>query len=262
MIQLKALIIENAGIAPGYYRMRLLAPDIAAAAQPGQFIQLRVAEAACTDPLLPRPISLYRINRTAGELELIYKTVGRGTRILADRQTGGTITILGPIGKGFTLPKNATKLALVGGGVGMPPLFCLAETLRAWQPELAITLFYGARSRADLLELDRWQGLGVTVWAATEDGSWGSPGLVTQILIDQMQQVKYDYLAACGPKPMLRAVQQLALERGLPGELSLEAHMACGVGACLGCTCQTTNGYRRVCVDGPVFNLSEVKFDA
>jgi dihydroorotate dehydrogenase electron transfer subunit len=262
MIQVKALIIENTGIAPGYYRLQLLAPEIAAAAQPGQFIQLRVAEAACTDPLLPRPISLYRINRSAGELELIYKTVGRGTGILADCQSGRTITVRGPIGKGFTLPDHAAKLALVAGGVGMPPLFCLAETLRAQRSELAISLFYGVRSRVDLMELDRWRELGVTVWVATEDGSWGSPGLVTQILIDQMRQVKYDYLAACGPKPMLRAVQQLALDHRLPGELSLEAHMACGVGACLGCACQTTTGYRRVCVDGPVFDLSEVKFDA
>jgi dihydroorotate dehydrogenase electron transfer subunit len=262
MIQVKALLIENTGIAPGYYRMRLSAPEVAAVAQPGQFIQLRVAEAACTDPLLPRPISFFRINRTAGELELIYKTVGRGTQILAAQPTGVLLEILGPLGNGFTPPATSGKIALVGGGVGMPPLFCLAETLRVCQPELSITLFYGARSRADLLELDRWRELGVTVFAVTEDGSLGSRGLVTPILFEQMQQVNYDYLAACGPKPMLKAVQQLALDHQLTGELSLEAHMACGVGACLGCTCQTTRGYRRVCVDGPVFSLNEVKFDA
>jgi dihydroorotate dehydrogenase electron transfer subunit len=262
MIQLKALIIENVGIAPGYYRMRLLAPEIAAAAQPGQFLQLRVAEPTCTDPLLPRPISIYRIKRSAGELELIYKTVGRGTRILAAQPTGALLDIMGPLGRGFTPPEAAAIIALVGGGVGMPPLFCLAETLRIKQPELAISLFYGARSRVDLLELDCWRELGVTVFAATEDGSWGSRGLVTSILAEQTKQVHYDYLAACGPEPMLKAVQQLALDRQLTGELSLEARMACGIGACLGCTCQTTKGYRRVCVDGPVFNLSEVQFDA
>jgi dihydroorotate dehydrogenase electron transfer subunit len=261
MVHLNALILENNALAPGYYRMRLLAPEVAAAAQPGQFIQARVAEPTCTDPLLARPISLYRINRQAGEVELIYKTVGRGTRLLAELTRGKMVAIFGPIGVGFTVPETAAALVLVGGGVGMPPLYGLAETLREQRPTVTIDLFYGGRSCSDLLELDRWRDLGITVFAVTEDGSCGAKGLVTHHLVAQLQQVRYDYLAACGPEPMLRAVQRLALERQLAGELSLEAYMACGVGACLGCTCRTTKGYRRVCVDGPVFNLSEVKFD-
>jgi dihydroorotate dehydrogenase electron transfer subunit len=262
MIQLKALILENNALAPGYYRMRLLAPEIAATARPGQFIQIRVAEATNTDPLLPRPISLYRIDQAQGAIEIIYKTVGRGTALLAADRAGQTLEILGPLGNGFTVPENAATIALVGGGVGMPPLFGLSESLHRSRSQLTIHLFYGGRSRSDLLELERWHELGVTIYTATEDGSCGAAGLVTQIFTERLQQVAYQYLAACGPKPMLRAVQQLALEYRLPGELSLEAHMACGVGACLGCTCHTAQGYRRVCVDGPVFNLSEVKLDA
>jgi dihydroorotate dehydrogenase electron transfer subunit len=261
MFQLKALILENNALAPGYYRMRLLAPKIAVAAQPGQFIQLRVGAASCTDPLLPRPISIYRIDQKNGAIELIYKIVGRGTGLLAALPTGQTLETLGPIGQGFTVPEDAAIVALVGGGVGMPPLFALAEMLRVSRPDTVIDLFYGGRHRSDLLELDRWRELGINLSVATEDGSYGTVGLVTQILAERIQKVAYHYLAACGPQPMLKAVQQLALQHRLPGELSLEAQMACGVGACLGCVCQTTQGYRRVCADGPVFNLSEVKFN-
>jgi dihydroorotate dehydrogenase electron transfer subunit len=261
MFQLKALILENIALAPGYYRLRLLAPEIAAAAQPGQFIQLRAGAASCTDPLLPRPISIYRIDQKNGAVELIYKAVGRGTALFAALTTGQTLETFGPIGQGFTVPKDAVAVALVAGGVGMPPLFALAETLRVSRPNTVIDLFYGGRRRSDLLELDRWRELGINLAVATEDGSFGTVGLVTQILAEQLQKVDYHYLAACGPQPMLKAVQQLALEHRLPGEFSLEAHMACGVGACLGCTCRTNQGYRRVCVDGPVFNLSEVKLD-
>ncbi|HYH04297.1 MAG TPA: dihydroorotate dehydrogenase electron transfer subunit [Bacillota bacterium] len=260
MIQVKALITENTVLAPGYYRIGLLAPEVASQAQPGQFVQIRVAGESCTDPLLSRPISIYRVDRTTGMIFLIYKTVGRGTTILAGEARGAILEVLGPIGNGFHMPENAKGVALVGGGVGMPPLYCLAELLKAKQPELSITLFYGGRSRSDILELEAWEQLGVELCVATEDGSYGTKGLVTTMLLNKLQDKKFDYLAACGPEPMLKAVQQIALEQQLAGEISLEAHMACGVGACLGCTCNTAKGYRRVCVDGPVFNLSEVTF--
>jgi dihydroorotate dehydrogenase electron transfer subunit len=261
MFQSKVLITENINLAPGYHRIRLLAPEIANAAQPGQFVQIRVGDEATTDPLLARPISIYRIDLPGNSLELIYKTVGRGTQSLAGKNTGETLEIIGPIGKGFTLPSAAQQVGLIGGGVGMPPLYCLAETLHATRPGLQMTLFYGGKSRVDLLELERWDRLGVEVCAATEDGAYGTQGLVTQIILDKLQTQKYDYFASCGPKPMLKAVREIALAHQIPGELSLEAHMACGIGACLGCTCKTKQGYSRVCVDGPVFPLSEVSLD-
>jgi dihydroorotate dehydrogenase electron transfer subunit len=261
MYQLKAIIIENINLAPGYHRLRLLAPEIAAAAQPGQFIQIRVGDEETTDPLLSRPISIYRIDSPGSSIDLIYKTVGRGTRMLAGIIPGATLEIIGPLGKGFTLPEHTQKVGLIGGGVGMPPLYSLAARLRAVAPDLSITLFYGGRSRADLLELDSWDRLGVEVCAATEDGSYGVQGLVTRVLLEKISVEKFDYFAACGPKPMLKAVREIAIANRIPGELSLEAHMACGVGACLGCTCKTGQGYRRVCVDGPVFPLEEVCLD-
>jgi dihydroorotate dehydrogenase electron transfer subunit len=159
------------------------------------------------------------------------------------------------------VPDSATNLALVAGGVGMPPLSFFAETLRRSRPDVPIALFYGGRSRADLLELTRWQALGVRIFPATDDGSYGDHGLVTAPLHAEHHRQPFDYLAACGPRPMLRAVQQFGLAEGIPGQLSLEARMACGVGACLGCVCAVVSGNRRVCVDGPVFALDEVRFD-
>lgn len=261
MYQLKAIITENINLAPGYHRMRLLAPEIAAAAQPGQFVQIRLGDEKTTDPLLARPISIYRIDSPGSSIDLIYKTVGRGTRMLAGIISGATLEIIGPLGKGFTLPEHIRKVGLIAGGVGMPPLYCLAAKLRAVNPDLPITLFYGGRSRTDLLELDSWERLGVEVYAATEDGTYGEQCLVTRVLLEKISAEKFDYCAACGPKPMLKAVREIALANRISGELSLEAHMACGVGACLGCTCKTEQGYRRVCVDGPVFPLEEVCLD-
>lgn len=260
MIQVKAIITENVNLAPGYCRMGLMVPEIAHQARPGQFVQIRVVGENCTDPLLYRPISIYRIDRANGIIKLIYKVVGRGTSILAGVSQGEILEVLGPIGTGFQVPENAARVALVGGGVGMPPLYCLAEDLKARSRKPEITFFYGGRSRIDILELEAWNKLGVELCVATEDGSYGTKGLVTEVLLDKLQGTSFDYLAACGPQPMLKAVQLIGLERQMAGALSLEAHMACGVGACLGCTCNTTKGYRRVCVDGPVFDLSEVSF--
>jgi dihydroorotate dehydrogenase electron transfer subunit len=257
----QALIVSVSALSPHYYLLTLQAPDIAAAAQPGQFAQVRVARPGVLDPLLARPLSIYRADAVSGQVSFIFKVVGHGTALLAAYTAGETLTLLGPIGQGFTVPERVEHLALVAGGVGMPPLYFLAETLRRARPNMAITLCYGGRSRADLLELPRWETLGVRIFAATDDGSYGSHGLVTVPLSDEHVQHPFDYLAACGPRPMLRAVQQFGLAEGIPGQLSLEARMACGVGACLGCVCAVVSGNRRVCIDGPVFALDEVRFD-
>ena len=259
MIQQEALILETALLSAGYYRLKLLAPDIADQALPGQFIQIRAADDGSLDPLLARPISLYRIDPQKGSVSIIVKTVGRGTAQLVAKQRGELLKVWGPLGNGFAVPEAARSLALVAGGVGMPPLFGLAEQLRRERPELQLELFYGGRTQRDLLELDQWEAAGIPVRAVTEDGSYGERGLVTAALQKRLAEQNYDFLAACGPAPMLQAVRQLALAAGIPGQLSLEAYMACGVGACLGCVCKHKEGYRRVCVDGPVFAMDEVE---
>lgn len=261
MIALRALIQEARILAPGYYGLWLNAPEIAAAAIPGQFMQVRVGDGETTDPLLPRPISFYRIDRETGTIALLFKAVGKGTRILAGKRTGELLSIYGPLGNGFQIPADRKRIALIAGGIGMPPLYCLAADLRLRRPDLEMVLFYGGRGRRDLLELDQWERLGVEVVAATGDGSFGAKGLVTAAFEERHWHQPYDYLVACGPNPMLMAVQRLAAAEGIPGLLSLEAYMACGVGACLGCSCRTNRGYRRVCVDGPVFSMGEVTLE-
>ena len=254
----KGLITENENLAPGYYRLSFLVPEVAALAGPGQFIQIRVAEPGSNDPLLPRPISIFRIQKSTGIISVIYKTVGRGTSLLSGFRSGELINLLGPIGNGFSIPENVQNVALIAGGVGMPPLFCLAESFLQNLPDCNINLFYGGRSVRDLLELDLWSQTGVKLFTTTEDGSFGELGFITPVFLKEHKMQKFDYIAACGPQPMLKAVQEIALTEEINGELSLESHMACGVGACLGCTCQTNSGYKRVCVDGPVFPIKEV----
>ena len=260
--QVEARVVAVAPLSPDYFVLTLLAPYLAETARPGQFAQLRVARRHTLDPLLARPISIYHTDPASGQAAFLVKIVGRGTTILSQITPGEAITVLGPLGVGFTIPRTVTALGLVAGGVGMPPMYALAAAMKQRRPALPIILFYGGRSQADLLELPRWQALGVIPRLATDDGSVGYHGLVTVPLQDAVANREIDFVAACGPRPMLRAVQGIALDAGLPGQLSLEAHMACGVGACLGCVCATVTGNRRVCVDGPVFGLEEVVFNA
>lgn len=256
----RSKICEIKEVAPGYCRLKIIAPEIAAAAKPGQFVEVRVGNDDSVDPLLARPISIFRINTAEGSISLLFKIVGRGTKLLASKAKGENITLWGPIGNGFSIPEGAKNIALIAGGIGMPPLFCLQEHLSSSPNPPQITLFYGGRTGRDLLETDLWEKNRIPVKLATEDGSAGFKGFVTDLLVSEHQNNHYDFLVACGPAPMLAAVQKLASLTGLTGQISLESYMACGVGACLGCVCQTGKGFRRVCVDGPVFSIEEVIF--
>jgi dihydroorotate dehydrogenase electron transfer subunit len=258
LFNVKVLITENRMLGPEYYLLSLLAPELAAEAKPGQFIQLEVAAPETVDPILPRPISVFRILRKEGILQVIFKTVGRGTRGLAERKTGELVNIRGPFGSGFSIPDEVQTPALIAGGIGMPPLFCLAEELKKRPGIQKITFFYGGRTHRDLLELDRWTELGAQIYPATEDGSYGAPGFITNVFQETHTQKAFDYIVACGPAPMLQAVGEIAKKLQIPGQISMESYMACGVGACLGCVCETQSGYKRVCVEGPVFDMSEV----
>lgn len=254
----KVLIIENTSLGPCYYRLTILASEVAANAKPGQFVQIRVAASQCQDPLLSRPISIFRVDESTDRVSMIYKVVGRGTSMLAGLKAGELLEILGPLGNGFVSAESARNIAFIAGGVGMPPLFCFGEYLKRSNFNYNISLFYGGRSSLDLLELDLWSHIATGLFTATEDGSAGRQGLVTETFLEEHHRTEFDFIAACGPQPMLQAIQKIALAEGISGQLSLEAHMACGIGACLGCTCKTKQGYKRVCVDGPVFPIQEV----
>lgn len=253
------------GQATGYYHLVLTAPLIARESRPGQFVMVRCADEQALDPLLARPLNIFRFHPGEGKIELIFRVVGRGTSWLARRKPGDSLSLLGPLGNGFSSLENYRRILLVAGGIGMPALFSLVEQKgkvgSSIEHNQEFVLLYGARTKDELVFLDLWRGAGVRVLTATDDGSAGFHGTVTQAAeAIRISPEEFDFYCACGPRPMLKAVQEMMARHGVPGELCLEEFMACGVGACVGCVCETVHGYRRVCTDGPVFPAGEVIF--
>jgi dihydroorotate dehydrogenase electron transfer subunit len=269
-MQFVARILSNVEISPGYWRIRLTAPRQFASAKPGQFVMARVNDGI--DPLLRRPLAIFNIGtRTPAEsggavqlwFEMLYKVVGKGTARLSTRRETDGINILGPLGKGFEMGGDDEEKLLVGGGIGLAPLYLLATAL-VKRPS-PVRLFAGGRTRDDLLCLTDFETLGVDCHGATEDGSFGARGFVTTALNRHLDALEGKAtLYACGPDGMLRALAGIAAERALPCQVSLEGHMACGVGACLGCVVTgekhspQTPDYRCICTEGPVFESGEL----
>ncbi|MCG8430407.1 MAG: dihydroorotate dehydrogenase electron transfer subunit [Candidatus Omnitrophica bacterium] len=257
--QLTARIVNQRRVAEGYYTMRIECPQIARSARPGQFVTLRVG--AGYEPLLRRPLGVHRIMGT--KVELLYEVVGKGTRLLSDKAAGQTVDIMGPLGNGFDLSRaqGAEHIILVAGGMGVAPLMFLAEKVMGYARGKTIMLL-GAKTRKRIVCAAGLRTAGCTVKIATDDGSRGHKGYVSELL---KQTVTQDVcrpqtaIYACGPRPMLAAVAEVCAQCGLSAQVSLEEHMACGMGACLGCVVRThNNGYQRVCKEGPVFDVHEV----
>ena len=259
-LQMNCKVLDNSEISPQLYMMLLEAPELAAIAQPGQFVHVRVADTS--DPLLRRPISLHGIDKQNGTITLLYQVVGRGTQLLAQWEKGREIDVMGPLGKGFILPEEVENITVVGGGIGAAPLFPLLSLLK--QSGKKIKVIFGARNKEALIGLDKIREMGLDTYIATDDGSAGHKGFVTDILIQENKHLKPDYIYACGPEPMLAKVVEIALAAGIPGQVSLEERMGCGVGACLACVCKIKVGdgfnYSKVCNEGPVYDLREVLF--
>ncbi len=251
-----ATLIEIRPLAQGYSVLTFDAPAIAAEAQPGQFVHVRIP--SLEPSRLRRPFSIYDADPVTGRLYILYKVVGYGTQKLAALPVGTQLDILGPVGKPFPLTPDGTPY-LVGGGYGVAPLWFLATRL----PRKGI-LFVGGRTGADILEVDRFRELGWEVQIATQDGSFGTQGLVTVPLDAALAANPHAELYACGPDGMLKAVGERAIRHEIKGWLSLDKHMVCGVGACLACVQKikrATDGAEvlaRVCVDGPVFEAREI----
>ncbi|MHB0885408.1 MAG: dihydroorotate dehydrogenase electron transfer subunit [Bacillota bacterium] len=245
-----------------FHRLRLHAPAVAEAARAGQFIHLRCAPPGQWDPLLRRPLSLHRIDRGRGEVEVLFRVAGRGTGFLAGLAEGDEVDLIGPLGQGFPtdLAEGETAV-LVAGGIGVAPLVALAEKLA--EKGAPLTAAVGAQTSAGLVGLDELGKVAGRVATATDDGSSGHHGFVTELLAGLLERVARPVVYACGPEPMLRRVQAMVTEGGprVRGYLSLEARLACGVGACLGCAVRRagpTTTYYHVCHDGPVFGAGEV----
>jgi len=254
----KCRVLEHTDIGSGYRCIVFEAPQIASAAEPGQFVHVRVP--ALEASALRRPFSIF--NAENGRLELLYKTVGRGTAALNAVKPGDEVSVMGPLGHGFPTDCSGEPL-LVGGGFGVAPLYFLARIMKG--KVLSPKLFVGGRTKSDLLALDRFAALGVQVFPATNDGSAGAKGLVTDPLDDELIRLRgagrQFELFACGPDPMLKAVSMRATGSKSRGWISMDRHMVCGVGACYACIQKTVRGNSRCCIEGPVFAAADLVWD-
>jgi len=271
-MQFKTTILSNVELSPGYFRMRLSVPGVTALSIPGQFLMVKVRDAI--DPLLRRPFGIFDVGGCDSEyaeggtktyLEILYKVVGKGTGVLANLHHGDHLDLLGPLGKGFVTNGAAGEKILVGGGVGLAPLYYLAREL---VKHSRVHLFAGGRTREDILCITEFDRLGVETYVATDDGTLGEEGVVTDVMERYLaKKTSSKTIFACGPYPMLKAVARIAERFMIPCQVSLEAYMACGVGACLGCVVKGKNHteeipeYLCVCKDGPVFDALELLWD-
>ena len=237
---------ENIKLAEGVYRMKL-AGDISAITAPGQFVNIKL-----DGHFLRRPISVNDISEN--ELTIIYKILGEGTREMSQYEVGRELDVLTGLGNGYSIElmkeevPSRTTIALIGGGVGIPPLYLLAKQLIASGEKVHVVL--GFNSSCDVFYEKEFLALGAEVSVATADGSYGIKGFVTDILPSD-----YSYFFTCGPEPMLKAVYKATTT---PGQMSFEERMGCGFGACMGCSCKTVTGYKRICKEGPVLRKEEV----
>ena len=260
-------IIDNRCTAPGHFLMTLRLASAFETPAPGQFVMIR--EAGRSDPLLARPISVFDFHRYGDHcvLEILYRVAGRGTSLFSGMRSGDEATVLGPLGRGFTLPAGIGRALFVAGGVGVAPLHFLVHSglLTAGAQRPVETIFYlGARSRDLLTGVERLDGF-CDLRMCTDDGSRGHRGPVTDLLKRDIDDYDPSQTAifACGPKPMIRTLACLLENTLIPCQVSLEERMACGIGACLGCAIAIggpgrKTEYRRVCEDGPVFDLREI----
>lgn len=240
MKQERFTIVSNAALTDSVYRM-VLHGDTSAITEPGQFVNIKI------DGLyLRRPISVCDVEE--GNLTIVYKTVGRGTERLAAMQTG-TLDILTGLGNGYDLTLAGDKPVLLGGGVGVPPMYLLAKRLIAQGKKVQVIL--GFNTKGEVFYESEFRSLGAEVTVTTADGSYGVPGFVTAPLKD----MAYSYFYACGPEPMLKAVYAAS---DTSGQMSFEKRMGCGFGACMGCSCKTLTGYKRICKEGPVMKKEEI----
>lgn len=251
-------VLDNRLIAPDLYVMDFVAPLIAQECQPGQFLHIRTSSTC--DPLLRRPFSIYDVLPGSCIISLLYRVVGRGTGLLTNIEVDDEIDVTGPLGRGFSLPEKPEDILLVGGGVGVAPLMYLGRQLI--ERGCRVQLLLGAATTEQLIAGQRFEKIGIRVKMASLDGAPGYQGLVTDLL-DMENPASYNRLYTCGPEAMMARVAEWAIQNKVGGELSLEEHMACGVGACLGCARQLKpgqNGYAKICQDGPVFDINSVSF--
>ena len=237
-------ILSNEALTSSVYRMTLEG-DTSAITAPGQFVNIRLA-----GKFLRRPISV--CDWEDGKLTLVYKVVGHGTAQMAAMTPGESLDLLTGLGNGYDLGLVGDAPLLVGGGVGVPPMYGLAKRLRAMGKEVQVIL--GFNTKEEIFYEQEFKDLGCAVTVTTADGSYGVKGFVT----DAMKNLRYSHFCACGPEPMLKALYKASRTSG---QMSFEERMGCGFGACMGCSCKTLTGSKRICKDGPVMKKEEILWD-
>ncbi|OGX38984.1 MAG: hypothetical protein A3C53_03685 [Omnitrophica WOR_2 bacterium RIFCSPHIGHO2_02_FULL_68_15] len=268
-LQRRARVAANRRIARDHYLLTLACPDVARAAQPGQFIHLQCAAPSAWrggGPLLRRPFSLYDVDRRRGACDLIYKVVGLGTETLREAVVGDTLDVLGPLGTTFTADDTVTRALLVGGGVGIPPLYYWAKALVG--RGIAVEAYLGVQTKDYLICEKAFRALGVPTRVATDDGSKGFKGFVTALVEASFRRQAPEpgtTLSICGPTPMMQHAAALAARWHVPAQVSLEERMGCALGVCMGCIVEIAGPhatahkrFQRVCTEGPVFPAESV----
>lgn len=246
-------ILENRKVNAEYYKLTFLSARLARRVRPGQFLQMKITPGM--EPFLRRPFSYYRVS---GErVEILYEVLGHGTALLSRLGRGAGLRVMGPLGREFSGQIGRRKRILVGGGVGVPPLVFLAERFGCHR------FLIGTKSRREVLPGNEMKGFREGVRYATEDGSYGRKGLVTELLEDLLSTAEGNpddyFLQTCGPNRMMERVMQIADRYGIQGEASWDERMACGVGVCLGCMVLTREGWTPSCTQGPVFRFDEME---
>ena len=236
-------ILENRALTPNVYQMKLEG-DVSEITGPGQFINIRLEGL-----FLRRPISVFDLNENS--VSIIYKVVGKGTERMSGMQPGETLQVLTGLGNGYDTAKSGEAPLLLGGGVGVPPLYYLAKKLLSEGKKVSVVL--GFNTAAEVFCEEEFRALGCSVTVTTADGSYGVKGFATDALPEN-----YSYVYTCGPEPMLKAVYKAAKTSG---QFSFEERMGCGFGACMGCSCKTITGYKRICKDGPVLEKEEILWE-
>lgn len=259
-VNVKSKLISKEELKPGIFKFSVQAQKIVTTAKPGNFIEIRVNNDI--EPFLRRPISIYNMDKEKGILEFIFQVKGKGTKILSERNEGELIDIVGPLGFGTFKYSDYKNLSIIGGGIGVFPLYELAKNAK--QDDKNVNIYLGFRNK-DLVVLEKEFGqVSNNLTITTDDGSYSQKGFAIDFLRKDIEENKVDCIYACGPLPMLKAVRELAIEKNIPCQISLEEKMACGLGVCLGCAVKTTKSsqeapeYWHVCKAGPVFQAKDV----
>jgi dihydroorotate dehydrogenase electron transfer subunit len=244
-------IVENEEVAVGHFKMTVKAPAIVNQYKPGQFVTVQVSGVGA--PLIRKPFGVYECDEDENTIAILYKVIGKGTQLLSEMVSDMKIDVMGPLGNGIDDIDTSKKTAVIAGGIGIAAVAMIAENLDG-----NFDLFYGVKTAEELVDIEIWDAMASKVFITSDDGTIGEEGFVTSVFEKRVKE--YEQVFVCGPQVMMKTVFQICQVVEIPSWFLLEEYMACGVGLCMGCVCETKEGYKRVCKEGPVFKGEEIKW--